>query len=190
MILIIEAVDAAGKTTTVTELNKLIPLSVMLKLSGAPKKIDTQEHMKSIYYSLPPFFDAVSKDHTVVLDRFCLSERIYSSMFKSYIPDYIDEYEAELVEKYDIVQVLIHPTLEVLKSRLETKRIQNPNEKQPDLDTLLYIRGEYLKTVLNNYTIPSQLFVVNDVATTPREIATSIAKSFNLLPDTMDSTYS
>lgn len=169
MILIIEGVDGSGKSAISRALQEMIPLSTLVKLSGAPKKIKEESYMRQVYTSLIPFYKAVAEDQVVILDRSTTSERIYPPIFKGYVASYLDDYERFLINSFNVRQIVLSPTRELLKSRLQMKKQQSPNETHNELDMLCNINSVYQNM---NYIYPT-LFI-KDLHRDAKDIASEI----------------
>lgn len=173
MIIIIEGADGVGKTTVAQELQKTIPLSTLIKLSGSPKDVSQRFYMQELYYKIYPFLEFVSEEQHVILDRFTTSERVYSKLFKGYDVSYLDEYEELLDDQMDIIQVYLSLPSEKILERIENKKTESPNEKHPSEDVLGRICGQYYHVIDKETGFTTLLL---DADQSPKDIVNDIIR--------------
>jgi len=104
MLIILEGVDCSGKTTVAHRLNRILPRCIYVK-NGAVPYNSTDEHtinaLKYNYSSLIEFFiKARELNLNVVMDRFFISELVYSKIKRDYEAAH-DPYYAELSLKLE-----------------------------------------------------------------------------------------
>lgn len=187
MLIIIEGPDGAGKTTLCAELQSLLPLSTLLKLSGSPKHVDTPDYMERVYRSLLPFFEHVAVEQHVILDRFCLSERVYSKLFKPYEPSYLDDYEAKLASKLNVIQVYLEVSRPVLAERLRRKVTASPHEKHPTIEHAMRVKEVYERVLKEESKLPT--LYLNADQDPPRALAERLIDRLGIRPAEMETAY-
>ena len=82
MIIILEGADGCGKTSVSQLLHNTLPLSTLIKLSGAPKHVNSKEWMMEDYDSSAHFLIELGNKSHIILDRAWPSEWVYAPIFK------------------------------------------------------------------------------------------------------------
>lgn len=190
MIIVLEGVDGVGKTTVARIMNDKIPLSNMLKLSGAPKNVTDPAWMSEIYYSLFPFLVEQGSKSNLILDRGWVSELVYMPIFRGpdYNVDYLRPFMKMLHRNVDVTYFYLTANFKIIASRIEKKKKQQPNEKHMDL----YTAERIVKGYNNWFQSPAEGERKVHVATdglTPDEIADLIIGECGIELSKPDDTY-
>lgn len=188
MIIVIEGPDGVGKTSVAQALQALLPLSHLIKLSGAPRGVDKCSYMENVHKSLLPFFEAVADQQHVIMDRFTTSERVYGPLCNAYYSTYLDEYETEIVFRFRVNQIILDASIDTLLSRLDCKRKLSSNEEHPDSSFIERLRNGYMHEEALRSKFNTVAF---DTENTPPTLsATRIAQWLNILPKKKETEYS
>jgi thymidylate kinase len=179
MLLILEGVEAVGKTSIARELQNIIPLHTLIKFSGSPKDVNDNSYMRNIYEGCMDLFLALEKQ-VLILDRFYLSEMVYSQLFKNYDTDYLFDYDYWIKTYTDAKLFYFNASDDALQERLEKKRVEFSRENHPSFDTIKRIQREYI-VQLEYLTIP--VYWVETDGLTPRQIAERVVSYAGIIND-------
>lgn len=193
MLIILEGVDGSGKTTISRALNDLLPLSTLIKLSGAPKYVNEEEWMEETYRDLIPFLVRQSTKGHVIVDRFMPSEYVYAPLFKGYSPSYFDEFTDTIHRHTATYYFYLSVTDEILEKRLAAKAEEQPNENHISLDVLHKVKSAYDEW-FNKYQAkyPGHYYKITHESEEvgPTDYAKFIIKTLNIGYVKKDDTYS
>jgi thymidylate kinase len=121
--------DGSGKTTIANTLSYITGYKI--KHFGPAKSL---EDGKQEYFSF-----ARDNNEDIILDRFYEGERIYAPLYRGYSADYFRELEKELMEKYEVLLVLVYAPYNIIEKRL--------NERGED-----FVAKEHFRTCYNAVT--------------------------------------
>lgn len=100
--------DGSGKSTIAAGLNKILGYEV--HHFGPPKDYEDGRQQ---------YFSFIEKTNTnVVCDRFHEGEAIFAPIYRGYTADYFDELEQKLVEKFNVLLVLVRAPYYIIEERL------------------------------------------------------------------------
>lgn len=191
MIIVLEGVDGVGKTSVAHILADQLPLSSLLKLSGAPR--DNPEGklwMQEVYNSLIPFLTELGNKAHIVLDRSWVSELVYSPLFKDYTADYVTAYAIEINGLVDVRYIFLNADLKEIERRVAAKALAQPNETHPDVTTIKRVQEAYEATKEKfNRIFPNKCLSVDTTDLTPKEVASCILGRLLIKPK-LEWTYS
>ncbi len=175
-ILVIEGTDCVGKTSVVQELQALIPIHNMVKLSAAPEPHMSIEYMNGVYQATIDLVKAAKHNH-FIFDRFTTSERVYGWKYRSQKQEdyeHLGTYEDQLAV-LDGYHVLLVGSEKALEARLATKVLSHPNEAHYALKDLVELQDLYIEKteMYSNFPWSNQIVIETD-GKTPREIALEI----------------
>jgi thymidylate kinase len=103
--------DGAGKSTIAEGLSEIL---------GYP--VEHHGPVKSHEEGYHEYFNCVrNTDYSVIKDRFHEGERIFAPIYRGYEAEYFPYLEQELMEKFNVVLVLIYAPFPVIKQRLEER---------------------------------------------------------------------
>jgi thymidylate kinase len=128
--------DKAGKTTVVELLKRKYPSSLVWKIKDKPKNGSKEERqkIKNHYSLLLDFLELQSfKDKINILDRFFLSELVYSKVKRGY-EGFNDKYFFDVIEKRikqkEHLLIYCYASPETLKKRFKTDKEDFIDEKE------------------------------------------------------------
>ena len=191
MIIILEGADGCGKTSVSRLLHNTLPLSNLIKLSGAPKHVDSKEWMMEIYDSSAHFLIELGNKSHIILDRAWPSEWVYAPIFKGYDPDYIPTFQRSLHKQVDVHYVYLYTSPDVLHERMMNKRAIQPNEKHPEKDTIYRVVDAYdywYDTFKGDFT--ATYYRINTDELYPQQVVEQIIEEVGLNVKEQDTTYS
>lgn len=100
--------DGAGKSTIAQGLSEA--LSYPVEHHGPVK---SYEEGKAEYFG-----DIERIDYSVIKDRFHEGEAIFAPIYRGYKADYFEELEHKLMEKFNVLLVLVRPPYYIIEERL------------------------------------------------------------------------
>ncbi len=192
MIIVLEGADGSGKSTITQCLHNMLPLSNIVKLSGAPKHIEEQNWMKDIYTDIAPFLKTLGKKSIIIMDRGWPSEWVYAPLFKNYMPDYIEQFQFGLHKEVEICYVYLDASPKVLHERIvNEKAVQQPREEHPDWGTINKIvdrYNEWYNQMSKDFT--AQYIKINVDDMSPKDVSKKILKLLGIKCLEKETTYS
>jgi deoxyadenosine/deoxycytidine kinase len=100
--------DGAGKSTIAEALSNAL---------GYP--VEHHGPVKSYEEGKAEYFGDIERiDYSVIKDRFHEGEKIFAPIYRGYEADYFDELEKQLVEKFNVMLVLVRPPYYIIEDRL------------------------------------------------------------------------
>lgn len=143
IVIIVEGVDKAGKTTLMEKMTKAIP-GIVIKLTQRPKTADYRERAltKTYWLSVLEYMN-LNRNKIIHLDRFYISELCYSKIKRGYEawedPDY-QHYE-RVIGSHNHLVLYCDPGEEVIMERL--KREGDEHVVEDDMKALIKRYDEY-----------------------------------------------
>lgn len=152
-IIILEGIDGSGKSTLANHLAELSPWQTTLIHRGP---IKTSVNLELV----DPLFE-VEPDELLIADRWHLSEVIYGPLYRktSQIDAVTLNHIEGILNKLDVIKVVVQPPLSVVSSRLETR---GEDFLKPADHLLVY----------SAYAGLAQMFGYQVTATSDKEMAT------------------
>lgn len=190
MIIILEGPDGAGKTHVARILNDLLPLSTLIKLSGAPKEVRDPGWMRTAYFSITPFLIEMGRRSHVIVDRAWPSEIVYAPIFKGYTADYLNWWVPNIEKKVDVAYCYLTAPVDELAKRMEQKAVDQPNERHPSADVIEKVVKAYDEWFGAGVHSKARYLLYDTSERTPLEVAQAILDDLGLTVKTQDSTYS
>jgi len=103
--------DGAGKSTIAEGLSEIL---------GYP--VEHHGPVKSHEEGFNEYFNCVKEtNYSVIKDRFYEGERIFAPLYRGYEASYFPYLEQELIEKFNVILVLVYAPFPVIEKRLEER---------------------------------------------------------------------
>lgn len=103
--------DGAGKSTVANKLNEALGYEV--HHFGPPKNYEDGKQQ---------YFGFIEKTDTdVICDRFHEGEKVYAPIYRGYEADYFPELEKALMEKFNVLLVLVYAPFPAIEQRLKER---------------------------------------------------------------------
>lgn len=191
MIVILEGADGVGKSTVAKMLNEQLPFSYLLKLTGAPKHVQTQDWVKRTYDSIIPFLIACGNKSHIIVDRAWPSEAVYAPLFKEYKPDYIDNLVDAIHSLAPTHYVFMYASPETLAFRMQVKIDSRPYEKHQDIKAIEKIQESYKQWFAKlKAGYPNNVHDVDVTNMRAVEVVDWIMKELDIVPKEVETSYS
>ena len=178
MLIIIEGVDKTGKSTLTDFILKNMDRAFLLKIGDRPKDSSyvQRQKIKDYYWKVLNVYQYGFKDCVLLLDRFFLSELVYS-----YKRGYEASKDSEILmmkeelEKngYDIVLIYCNTAIEKIAEKFATDK-----EDYAKIEDIKILQSRYemflselkIRTIPYDYTVTSPQQVLNKLQSIKQEI--------------------
>lgn len=109
--IILEGSDGSGKSTIAELLSKQLNYP-----------IEHHGPVKSLEEGYNEYFNCVNNtNYSVVKDRFYFGEKVFAPLYRGYEADYFPKLEKALMEKFNVILVLVYAPFHVIEKRLEER---------------------------------------------------------------------
>jgi len=154
--------DGSGKTTIAEGLENMLRYQ-----SYHFGPVQSYEEGKRDYFTF------VEKTNTsVITDRFFEGEKIFAPLYRNYEADYFEELEQKMMEKFNVILVLVYAPYSVIKERLA--------ERGEDFVKPQHFRYAYDKVldIFNESSLPKMM-----IDTSACDAAENVMKILNRVVD-------
>lgn len=191
MVIVLEGPDGTGKSSVARLLSDKLPLSNLIKLSGAPKEVTSAEWMQEVYWEFCHFLVLMGNRAHVILDRFAPSEFVYSPIFKGYDASYTLQFMGMLHDHVNIHYFYLTASIDTVLARIVKKSKVQDNEKHPDKTTLEHIRDGYDRWFeWGSALYPACYHKIETDDKDIAQVAQTILDVLGIAPKEVDTTYS
>jgi thymidylate kinase len=133
--------DGSGKTTIAEGLSKILSYPV-------------EHHGPVLSYEegYNEYFNCIKNtDYSVIKDRFHEGEKIYAPLYRGYEASYFPELEKALLEKFNVLLVLLQPPLQTVLDRIA---VRGEDFVKPEHIEYCY---DKITEIFNDSTLPKMI---------------------------------